>query len=51
LKKIEWTNIETKHHEIEVTTKNSSSTTKFGYVPNGRKRRSQDYRSKDVGNE
>jgi hypothetical protein len=39
IEKIEWTNVETKRYEIEATIKNFLSTTKFGYVLNGRKRR------------
>jgi hypothetical protein len=53
IEKIKWTKVETKHHEEyeKQPLKTFTSTTKCGYVPNGRKRRSQDYRYRDVCSE
>jgi hypothetical protein len=46
VEKIEWTNVETKCHKEydKQPLKTLTSTTKFGYVPNGRNKKFQDYR-------
>ncbi len=52
IENIEWTNVETKHHKEydKQPLKTFTSTTKFGYVLDGRKKRFQDYGCKYVGN-
>jgi hypothetical protein len=44
-------NVETKSHEEyeKQPLKTLTSTTRCGYVPNGRKKRFQNYRCRDVG--
>jgi hypothetical protein len=53
IEKIEWINVEIKHREEydKQPLKTFTSTTKFGYVPNGRNTRSQDCKCRNVGSE
>ncbi len=53
IEKIKWTNVETKCHEKyeKQPLKTLTNTTIYGYVPDGRKKRSRDSRCRYVGSE